>query len=36
MLSDRVHNLVSELVEESQSLWIIRDKYKADSAECSK
>jgi len=35
MLSDHVYDLMSQLVEESQSLWRIKDKYKADSAGCS-
>jgi multimeric flavodoxin WrbA len=36
MLSDHVYDLMTQLVEESQSLWRIKNTYKTDSVGCEK
>ena len=35
MLDDHIYNLMSQLVEESQSIWRIKNKYKPDAVGCS-
>ncbi|MBN1682650.1 hypothetical protein JW865_03760 [Candidatus Bathyarchaeota archaeon] len=35
MLRDHVYDLMAQLVEESQSLWRIKNTYKTDSVGCN-
>jgi acid phosphatase class B len=36
MLSDHEYDLINQLVQESQSLWRIKNTYKTDSMHCDK
>ena len=35
MLENNAYNLMSQLIQESQSLWRIKDTYKKDAVGCS-
>jgi len=35
MLQNHIYNLMAQMVEENKSLWRIKNKYLADSTDCS-